>query len=137
LSPNTFDDLVDPKLIHKTGTPVDLSLSDELRAALDATPRSHLTVLNTEFGQPFTINGFSGFMRDAISAAGLPLDCKPRGLRKTFGRLLADAGVSAHDIMAALGHKTLAEAERHPKEPFLHRPSSRRVRPSWLLIRLR
>ena len=125
LSPNTFDDLVDRKLIHKTGTPVDLSLSDELRAALDATPRSHLTVLNTEFGQPFTINGFSGFMRDAISAAGLPLDCKPHGLRKTFGRLLADAGVSAHDIMAALGHKTLAEADRYTREADRRRGGAR------------
>src|SRR6478672_8755102 len=54
-----------------------------------------------------TLNGFSGFMRDAIRAAGLPLDCKPHGLRKTLGRLLADAGASAHDIMAALGHTTL------------------------------
>jgi hypothetical protein len=58
---------------HKTGMPVDLVLSDELRAALDATPRSHVTIINTEYGRPFTIDGFSGFMRDAIRAAGLPL----------------------------------------------------------------
>src|SRR5712675_2326136 len=49
-------------------------------------------------------------------AAGLPLDCKPHGLRKTLGRRLADAGVSAHDIMAALGHTTLAQAELYTKE---------------------
>jgi enterobacteria phage integrase len=94
---------------HKTGMPVEMELSDELRKALDAAPRKHLTVINTEYGRPFTVDGF---MRDAIRAAGLPLGCQPHGLRKTLGRLLADAGVSAHDIMAALGHKTLAEAER-------------------------
>ena len=55
-------------------------------------------------------------MRDAITAAGLPLDCKPHGLRKTLGRHMADAGCSAHEIMAALGHTTLAEAERYTRE---------------------
>jgi integrase len=75
-----------------------------------------VTIINTEFGQPFTVDGFSGFMREAMKAAGLPLDCKPHGLRKTLGRRLADAGVSAHDIMAALGHTTLAQAELYMKE---------------------
>jgi hypothetical protein len=55
-------------------------------------------------------------MRDAITKAGLPLDCKPHGLRKTLGRRMADAGCSAHQIMAALGHTTLAEAERYTRE---------------------
>jgi integrase len=55
-------------------------------------------------------------MSDAITAAGLPLDCKPHGLRKTLGRRLADAGCSAHEIMATLGHTTLAEAERYTRE---------------------
>ena len=101
---------------HKTGVAVDLGVTTELRSALDAASRDHVTVINTEFGRPFTINGFSGFMRDAIRAAGLPLDCKPHGLRKTLGRLLADAGVSAHDIMAALGHTTLTQAENYTRE---------------------
>ena len=87
-----------------------------LRIALEAAPRKHLTIINTELGRPFTVNGFSGFMRDAITAAGLPLDCKPHGLRKTLGRLAADADVSAHDIMALLGHTTLKEAENYTRD---------------------
>jgi integrase len=55
-------------------------------------------------------------MRDAMTEAGLLLDCKPHGLRKTFGRILADGGATAHDIMAALGHTTLTEAERYTRE---------------------
>jgi integrase len=43
-------------------------------------------------------------MRDAIRDAGLSVGCRPHGLRKTFGRLLADAGATAHEIMAAMGH---------------------------------
>jgi len=91
-------------------------MATELSQALDAAPRDHVTILNTAFGKPFTINGFSGFMRDSMRAAGLSLDCKPHGLRKTLGRRLADAGVSAHDIMAALGHTTLAQAENYTRE---------------------
>jgi integrase len=101
---------------QKTGVPVDVEIATELRQALAAAPRDHVTVINTEFGKPFTINGFSGFMRDAMRAAGLPMDCKPHGLRKTLGRRLADAGVSAHDIMATLGHTTLAQAENYTRE---------------------
>jgi integrase len=111
----------------KSNVPVDIGLGNNLRAALDATPRTHVTIINTEFGRPFTVDGFSGFMRDAIRAAGLPLDCKPHGLRKTLGRRLADAGVSAHDIMAALGHKTLAEAERYTREADRRRGGQRAV----------
>jgi integrase len=66
-------------------------------------------------------------MRDAISAAGLPLGCQPHGLRKTLGRLLADAGATAHDIMAALGHTTLAEAERYTREADRRRGGRRAV----------
>jgi hypothetical protein len=40
---------------------------------------------------------------------------------------LADAGVSAHDIMAALGHKTLAEAERYTREADRRRGGQRAV----------
>ena len=101
---------------QKTGVPVAIAMATELRQALDTAPRDHVTIINTEFGKPFTINGFSGFMRDAMRSAGLPMDCKPHGLRKTLGRRLADAGVSAHDIMAALGHTTLAQAENYTRE---------------------
>jgi integrase len=112
---------------HKSGVPVEIGIAAGLRAALDAAPRDHVTVINTEFGRPFTIDGFSGFMRDAIRAAGLPLDCKPHGLRKTLGRLLADAGATAHDIMAALGHTTLAQAEKYTREADRRRGARRAV----------
>jgi integrase len=112
---------------HKSGVAVDIGIAASLRKALDTAPREHLTVINTEFGKPFTIDGFSGFMRDAIKRAGLPLDCKPHGLRKTLGRLLADAGASTHDIMAALGHTTLAQAEKYTREADRRRGGKRAV----------
>lgn len=84
---------------------------------MTALPRHHVCILTTAFGKPFTVDGFSGWMRDAIKAAGIAdLTCRPHGLRKTLGRLMADAECSAHDIMAVLGHTTLGEAERYTRE---------------------
>lgn len=101
---------------QKTGARVWIALHRDLAVVLAVAPREHLTIINTEFGRPFTVEGFSRFMRDAIAAAGLGLDAKPHGLRKAAGRRLAEAGCTAHEIMAVLDHKTLAEAERYTRE---------------------
>jgi len=100
----------------KTGIGVDMATAVDLQQALAAAKRDHVCILTTAYGRPFTVAGFSGWMRAAMTKAGLPLDCKPHGLRKTLGRRLADAGCTAHEIMAMLGHKTLGEAERYTRE---------------------
>src|SRR5262249_40485075 len=61
------------------------------------------------------IKGFGQFMSDAIRKAGLPPYCKAHGLRKAAARRLAEAGCSAHEIMAVTGHKTLSEVERYTR----------------------
>jgi hypothetical protein len=55
---------------QKTGVPVDVEIATELRQALAAAPRDHVTVINTEFGKPFTINGFSALLRRWIDKIG-------------------------------------------------------------------
>ena len=101
---------------QKSGRKLTIPLHHNLRAILAATERKHVTILNTEYGKPFTVDGFSQWICDAITAAGLPLECQPHGLRKTAGRRLAEAGCTPHEIMAVLGHKTLAEAERYTRD---------------------
>lgn len=101
---------------QKAGAKIDIPLHAELRVVLAQTAKQHATILNTEYGKPFSVDGCLGFMRDAIPAAGLPLDAQPHGLRKAAGRRLAEAGCSPHEIMAVLGHRTLAEAERYTRE---------------------
>lgn len=113
---------------RKTGVPVLVEKADSLRQALAALPRKHVCILTTEYGKPFTVDGFSGWLRAAITSAGIAdLSCQPHGLRKTFGRLLADAGATAHDIMAAMGHLTLAEAERYTREADRRRGGRRAI----------
>ncbi|MCP1998380.1 hypothetical protein [Nitrobacter winogradskyi] len=36
---------------------------------MTAVPRHHVCILTTAFGKPFTVDGLSGWMRDAIKAA--------------------------------------------------------------------
>jgi integrase len=101
---------------QKTGRKLAIPLHRELIAVLAAAGREHVTIINTEYGQPFTVDGFSQWMRHAIARAGLPIECQPHGLRKAAGRRLAEAGCTAHQIMAVLGHKTLTEAERYTRD---------------------
>jgi integrase len=100
---------------QKTGVALVIPIHPELQKCLQVAPRDHVTILNTAFGKPFTVDGFSDFMRDAITAAGLPLECQPHGLRKAAGRRLAEAGATTQEIMAILGHKSLSEAERYTR----------------------
>jgi enterobacteria phage integrase len=101
---------------QKTGRKLTIPLHQDLLAVLAVSNRDRVAIVNTEYGRPFTVDGFSQWLRDAITAVGLPLDCRPHGLRKAAGRRLAEAGCSAHEIMAVLGHKTLSEAERYTRE---------------------
>jgi len=100
---------------QKTGAKIQVPLHRNLLQVLEQSRHNHVTIINTEFGKPFTVDGFSDFMRDAITAAGLPLDCQPHGLRKAAGRRLAEAECTTKQIMAILGHKSIAE-ERYTRE---------------------
>jgi integrase len=55
-------------------------------------------------------------MADWTHAAGLPKGCTIHGLRKTLGKLIADAGGSSRQSMAALGHDDLKQAELYSEE---------------------
>src|SRR6266498_2973293 len=101
---------------QKTGRRLVIPFHRDLLATLAAAKRDHVSILTTMYGRPFTVDGFSQWMRDAITGAGLLLDCQPHGLRKATGRRLAEAGATAKMIMAILGHTTLAETERYTEE---------------------
>ncbi len=101
---------------QKTGRRLVIPLHRDLLSTLAAEKRAHVSILTTVYGRPFSVDGFSQWMRHAITAAGLPLDCQPHGLRKATGRRLAESGATAKMIMSILGHTTLAEAERYTEE---------------------
>lgn len=101
---------------QKTSRRLVIPLHSETIEVLNAVERKHVSILTTAYGRPFTVDGFSQWLRQAIEAAGLPLDCQPHGLRKAAGRRLAEAGATSKEVMSILGHTTLSEAERYIEE---------------------
>ena len=101
---------------QKTGAEkLTIPLHADLRTILAAAPREHVAILTTEYGRAFTVDGFSGFMRDAIKGAGLPLDCQPHGLRKAWATGLAETDRRRELIGGVLGHKTFERSRTlHP-----------------------
>ena len=74
-----------------------------------------MTFLTTEYGKPFTPNGFGNKFREWCNQAGLP-HCSAHGVRKATATRMAERGAPAHEIMAITGHKSLAEVERYTRE---------------------
>ena len=79
---------------HKTGRVVSGHITPMLREVLDGADLSGPTILKTVFGQPFSEKSLTGRVGDWTKAAGIPSGCTFHGLRKTFGKLIADAGGS-------------------------------------------
>jgi integrase len=92
---------------------VDIPVSTELQAAIDAMPRSHLTFLVTAYGKPRSKYGLGDDFARWATAAGLPPRCRLHGLKKSAMRRLAETGGTAHELMAVSGHKTLSEVQRY------------------------
>lgn len=68
--------------------------------------------LATAYGKSRSPDGLGNLMREWCDKADLP-ECSAHGLRKACARRLAEAGATAHEIMAVTGHKTLAEVQRY------------------------
>jgi enterobacteria phage integrase len=94
---------------------VDIRVSPELMAAIDAMPRAHLTFIVTAYGKPRSKFGLGTDFAKWAREAGLPNHCRLHGLKKAGMRRGAEAGNTTHELMAESGHKTLAEVERYTK----------------------
>lgn len=104
----------------KTGGAVDIPVHQDLQTSLDTVPSGQLTFLVTEQGLPFTAAGFGNWFRDRVAEAGLrdglgkgEMGLSAHGLRKLILTRLAEAGCSAHQIIAISGHKSISEVMRY------------------------
>ncbi|MBR1250002.1 tyrosine-type recombinase/integrase [Bradyrhizobium sp. AUGA SZCCT0169] len=87
----------------------------ELEHLLTDGPTGALTFLETQFGKPFTANGFGNWFRRRCNEAGLP-HCSAHGLRKAGATIAADNGATAHQLMAIFGWTTIKQAEIYTKK---------------------
>jgi integrase len=94
---------------------LEIPIRPELQEAID---RADLvgaeTFLVTDYGRPFTSNGFGNKFRDWCDQAGLP-HCSAHGLRKAAATRLAENGATEKQIAAITGHTTLKEVERYTR----------------------
>jgi integrase len=69
---------------QKTGAKLTIRLHSELRAVLAEAKRGHVTILNTEYGRPFTVDGFYHAERDHRCRAAARLSAsRPAQGRRT------------------------------------------------------
>ena len=76
-------------------------------------PKTHLTYIVTAYGKPRSKFGLGNDFAKWATDAGLPARCRLHGLKKGGMRRLAEAGGTAHELMAISGHKTLTEVQRY------------------------
>ena len=100
---------------HRNPIDIDIPLHPELAASIVAAKvTTNMTFLLTQFGKPFTANGFGNKFKDWCRQADLP-HCSAHGVRKATSTELAESGATPHEIMAVTGHQTLEEVERYTK----------------------
>jgi len=92
---------------------VDIPITPELKAAIDAMPTTGLTFLVRQRGKPYTPSALDVKFAAWATEAKLPARCRLHGLRKARTAELASEGASAHEIMAVTGHKSLSEVQRY------------------------
>jgi site-specific recombinase XerD len=98
----------------KTDAELAIPVHPTLAAIIAASEGGHLAFLMTQFGRPFTANGFGNWFREQCDMANLH-HCSAHGLRKAAARRLAEAGCSEHEIAAITGHASLAELRVYTK----------------------
>ncbi|MHA7777229.1 tyrosine-type recombinase/integrase [Roseibium sp. M-1] len=119
------------KLVPQKGSKNELlvlPIAKALAEALRHDPQDQETFLMTEYGKPFSSNGFGNKMRDWCDTAGLK-QCSSHGLRKSAATVLAEAGATEYQLMAVFGwsdsktariYTKKAEQQRLARSAFAH-----------------
>ena len=94
---------------------LELPVLPALQTAIEAGPTGNMTFLVTQFGKPFTANGFGGWFRRRCNEAGLP-QCSAHGLRKAAASVAAERGATVHQLMALFGWMTMRQAETYTRQ---------------------
>lgn len=99
---------------------VDIPIMPPLAEMLSTIPANVSTYLERN-GRPLRDDYVRQVMRRATAQAGLGAPDRhgryltPHGLRKALGRRLAEASAPPHEVMAVLGHESIASAQVYTK----------------------
>jgi integrase len=99
----------------KDAVVVELPILSALQATIDGSEIGNMTLLTTEFGKPFTVNGLGNKMRDWCDAAEL-FHCTTHGLRKAGATIAAENGATDEELMAIFGWTTKSQTTTYTKK---------------------
>src|SRR5262245_50059886 len=99
---------------QKTGNPVVIGITDDLRTELEAMPRLRDTIIVGERGRSLTAQSLSVMIRKELRRMGVS-GYSIHGLRKNAGNALAEAEGTEHEIMTKLGHSSPQMAAHYTK----------------------
>lgn len=102
------------KTRRSSGVEIYIPTRPELRAYLASLPADRMLYVTRPDGAPVRADTVSKELRAWLEPLGLG-GLHFHGLRHTTAAALAEAGASAHEIMAILGHTTLQMAERYTR----------------------
>jgi integrase len=91
--------MVPRKTRHKRREASEKPILATLADIIARSPTGDLAFLVTEYGKPFTANGFGGWFRKRCDEADLP-HCTAHGLRKAGAALAAEDGATDRQLMA-------------------------------------
>ena len=99
---------------QKTGEPVVIGCTDELRTELHSIPRLGDTIIVGDRGGPLKAASLSVMVRKELRSMGVT-GYSIHGLRKNAGNALAEAEGTEREIMVRLGHKSPQMAAHYTK----------------------
>jgi integrase len=112
---------------QKTGAEVFVPLHAALARSMKAGPARGVYLIGDENGRPIKRARLSALISAAATAAGLPAECVPHGLRKAALRRLAEHGATSKEMQAVSGHRSLSEIERYTRQADQQRLAKRAI----------
>lgn len=97
------------------GAWVSIPVDDHFMDVLAATETAEESFIITQYGNPFSANGFGNRMRKWRRSAGLPEGIASHGVRKSTGSMMAEAGCTSYQIMAVHGHSDPRSSEYYTR----------------------
>jgi len=98
------------KTRHVSAERVEVPLLPILAQELALMASDEMTFLVTEYGKPFSAEGFGNKFKDWCRQAGLE-HCTSHGLRKAGATIAAENGATVHQLMAMYGWRSTQQAE--------------------------
>ncbi|RPD37677.1 integrase [Candidatus Liberibacter solanacearum] len=113
----------------KTGTQVTIPIAGTLQKCIEATRCTGEVLLSSPSGKKYASEeSFGIWFKNQCKKADLPNQCTAHGLRKAGATIMANAGVSSHELMAMYGWSKLSMAEVYTKEADKKKLSSNAIK---------